>query len=1355
MNRPMGSAESRRGDAKVTDLVQAAPLDRAVQLDQIVALRGAMEREGERLTEETLRRLRALVSDYLPDGGPNDAALRAIGKSLTRPERHGGAFYLYGPAGTGKSHMLALVGLLAGYPQARELFVASHPQFADLCEALASAGPFLVVMADLTAHRAQQEQLEDALFQCTEDELKRPPHGVDVPLTELSHALFLIDKYLAPGHLQTLNAAVAENVPGFESWEHLRAASPLGALRVARRVVRDVGLPIDFRQSRVERLATLLEATRQLGLAGVLWLVDGLTPFLAASNPRGIGVDFDFLLFLAQRAKIQPLWTVIAMRHSPQALAETHPYAIGQVESYAEGSFGLSAHHVQKIAASRVVQTTDRALFDETMQYVHAAYARRLGSEPFSLAALSESYPVHPFTMRCVVSMANRLLADMSTVPAFVQAAISGDAAHGMMAGETRPYGRLVSPAEAYDYFESHISHHPDVSVYAFDVVDYYARNCDTIAPGQEELCVALAKALVICRLANESPTVTELTDALFPAVEHPDLPLADVEETLMKMRLRGRFVEVRAQPGRGNDLYRVDARTTFADAARRRLAAMKATIEDGDARLRDYVVSVSSDPSLPLAELALSSVQQRIEWQNTTRYAVLEAANVAALQPGDLLDRMNQLADPLTLEDCAIYVGDLIHARIQRERWLALTRSLGEARWAAGLILWAPRPLTENELDTVKAGLACRLLLQEPSLSASPESAGLRRRLEEERAALDQEVRTIAIAAHYEGDVLNSRGVVLSAEELRPLRGDWVGALSAMASHALSRLFPGFPPMAPTRRLDGSREIDRIVAEFVWPAEAPRDEGSPLQGLIEGYAQPLGLAKIDGDRWVVAAQGPAVRWILDHLRRRDTTPEHEQGPPVKCADLALHLLKSELGLPGELTELALAVLIRTGHLAAIDEHGVTQSWRTLTLPLRSSVRAVARAPLLRMGEWHELGRLARAILGAKVVAPSRTTQEALWEQFLQARDDYAKHAARVKAQLQELSARLGHGGQRWEESRQALAALDRFFSAFDDTLPAPAGLQRALAHASPYLSASGGRVQLRTLFDFARELDEFLRGPAREILAIHDYIHDPGLTIENHSELVRIRGRLLQYLASGEALFRERSQLVRTAQAFMTAYRRTYLAWHAAQYRAARFEPYNTLRDSEEYQALVRLSRLVLDVKVTRDAIDGMIEDQLAQRCPMTGLAEALNERPTCPRCALRLDDELRLVSPDHIRHAMVDAISGYIAQLHNPPVAKAIATYIESLGPKNEARQAMERAMALRTTARPREVLAAFTEDVIAHLNRALGGRLIHARRLDALAARLVDRTLTKAEVMRLFSAWLEGDDELTDDDLIVVDR
>lgn len=1336
----------------VADLVGAMPLDRSMQLAQVSALRSQVEDEGEHVSDITRTELSRVVGGYLTDGGENAAALRAMLASISRPERHGGAFYLHGVAGSGKTHTLGLMSLLVESQRARDEFAATHPGMADLCQALADADPLLVVMSDLAAHRGQEDQLEDVIFECTEGELRRPRYGTDVRLTELSHALHLIDRHLVPGHREGLDAAVAERVPGFESWEHLRAENPAGAVRIARVVVRDVGLPLDFRQSRVERLAALLEAVRTLDLRGVLWLVDGLSAFLAGAGPRGMSVDWDFLHFLAQRAKITPLWMVVSLRHSPQSLAETHPYAVGEVETHAEGSFGLSSSHMRRIVAGRVVERTDEEAFAKVVGEIHAAHARRTPQEPFSEERLAESYPLHPLTQQCLESVCTRLFGEVTTLADFTHAVIVGDATRGVAPADQRPAGDLVTPAEAYDYVEAQIAQHPDVSVYVYDVVDYFARNAKAVVPGDEGMCIAAAKALTLCRLANLAPTTAALADALFPASQRPELPVAGLAGVLERMRIKGRHIEVRRQPGEGADLYRADARTTFADAIRRRLAAMKATIDDDDARLREYILPVASDPGLPLSELAAGPWSQEVEWQNTTRYVSIEAANLAAMQAGDLTDALGVLSDPSSLEDCLIYVADIIRSGAQRDRWLALAGELPQTRWAAGLVLWAPRPLTDQELDALKSGLACRMLLAEPGLASNAEAQGLRTRLEEERAALDQEARAVAAGAYYEGEVLTNRGVVISAEELKPVRGDWAATVTAMAAPALSRLFPGFPPAAPTTRLEGVEQTDALVEQFILPASAPVDEDTPLDGLIRSIAIPLGIARREGDRYELQAEGSAARALLEYIDRRDRSPDRSLA--FDCVDLALHMLKSEVGLPGELFELVVATLLRTGHLTAVDQDGVPMPWRRVQPPIRQGVSRLMQAPLLAMQEWQEVGRLARAVLGSGVISPSRATQESLWDEFLEARERHARRGAVIKVQLQELSARLGQDGSSWEETRQALSTLDTFFARFDDNLPAAAGLKEVVAQTAPYLKASGGRVRLRTLLDFAEDLDDFLKGPAQDLISSYEYLNDPSLTIEEHSELIRIRNRLLSYLQSGERLFADRTALNRTSQAFMAAYRRAYLQWHAAQHRDARFSPYQAFRESAEYGALERLSRVAIEVDVDKNTVDTMLDDQLAQRCAASGLAEALNDRPTCPRCGLRLDDEIRLQSAEQIREATIDAIAAYITQVTSAEVSASIHVYAETLAPGGEIRRALNQVLALRPTARAREVLALFTEDVIAHLNRALGGQFVHSRRLDVLAARLVDRTLTREEIERILGVWLDGDDEIRDGDLVVVD-
>ena len=123
--------------------------------------------------------------------------------------------------------------------------------------------------------------------------------------------------------------------------------------------------------------------------------------------------------------------------------------------------------------------------------------------------------------------------------------------------------------------------------------------------------------------------------------------------------------------------------------------------------------------------------------------------------------------------------------------------------------------------------------------------------------------------------------------------------------------------------------------------------------------------------------------------------------------------------------------------------------------------------------------------------------------------------------------------------------------------------------------------------------------------------------------------------------------------------------------------------------------SRLAVNVEVDRSAIDAMIDDQVAQQCTASGVAEALNERPVCPRCTLRLDDEVRLVKVERIREAAADAIRGYVTELKAPETAAAIRAYAASLPKTTEVREAVQHVLAVPPKIRAREVLAIFSDD------------------------------------------------------------
>ncbi|MCS7193122.1 MAG: DUF6079 family protein, partial [Armatimonadetes bacterium] len=120
--------------AKVSDFVDVVAVNPVVQIAQV--------RDSPRI--QTLpNELAPLVDSYLVVEGANAVAFHGLISSLTT----GGAFLLSGVYGTGKSHLLALLGLLAEFPDARHRFALRLPEWSPLLKQLDSKRYFVAYIS--------------------------------------------------------------------------------------------------------------------------------------------------------------------------------------------------------------------------------------------------------------------------------------------------------------------------------------------------------------------------------------------------------------------------------------------------------------------------------------------------------------------------------------------------------------------------------------------------------------------------------------------------------------------------------------------------------------------------------------------------------------------------------------------------------------------------------------------------------------------------------------------------------------------------------------------------------------------------------------------------------------------------------------------------------------------------------------------------------------------------------------------------------------------------------------------------------------------------------------------------------
>ena len=1322
-----------------------------ISLTDLDLLRAALDREANALSLGTQQQLAALLGAYVARDDETEEALRLLLPALFGALTTGQAAILQGPARSGKSHLLAVLALLGEYPNLWHVFLESHPHFTALYQTLRPEGHFLIVPVPLEEHRGQEERLENIVFDRTEKELARERFNVNLPLSRDSYALDLIERHALPRYREELNEHVRQHVGGFSSWEQLRARRPDEAITAAQTVARQIGYPLDFRQSRTERLSRLMQILPQAGCRGVVWLLDDLSGFLAAAGPKAAHDDYAFLEFLGRRSRIEPLSLVAALEEGLGEQGEVEPYLLGNLRSIYVTRVELSAEPIRKVAHQALrFADGDRgrnALVTDT----YGRYVEAFGGElSFTLEELQRSYPLHPLTEQCLETIGKRYLGQADTVLQFFLAPAGRGGLRDFMEW---PAERLLGPGDVVDYLEPAALMHSQAAPFFREALDFYRKNAAQLVPEDPVAALELVQALLLLRLAGVTAPVRLLSELLGPGPTGPRVKQPATTDILETLRLMGSFVDVRRGPDPDSSFYLLDVQTNLTDLVRHRINAIKQGLADDDARLWRRVQAATDAPSFPLSEL-IRPQPYEINWENSTRGLQVQLVNFTTLGPAEAAAYCQEALDPDNPEDCYLLLGQLAPSGAQLTAWQQIAASLPDSRWTYALLAWIPRPLAAAELDTLKHCAACHELLRQPPPDGEVQAAW-RGRLLEERLALDNAVRTIAQSAFYEGAVYVGDTAVTTAADLALVKGDWTATVTRLAEPALLRLFPEFPTVAPRHPLTSRAQIDTLVRDLISPLSAPRGAEDTLDGLAESVLGPLRLVTLRDNRWEVAAQGKVTEEVLARVRQRDQTPEHERGRLLACADLATHLMKSPLGLPPELFELVLAALVRTGFLEAFDEERRPFPGPDLPLPFAQRVQYVARPPLLPWTAWQVLSRVTRVVLGRGIPNPGYPEQAALWEALLEEREKQRARLARMRTQLTELRRVLDQAESLWSDSLGDLGAAEDFFSHLEPENTPAEGLARFTNWLGPHLTEGTSASALSTLLRRLDRLEKFLTDGADEIVGAKAYIESPLLVTEGLPELEMRRAALDEVISRGEALVEDQLTFHRQLQMLLTTYQRRYLAWHSRVHRNTAFDQFRAVKTTPEYRALSQLQPL--DVKISYDLaqVGELVESYASRRCSYTDLGAALIREPVCPQCRLKFGEEIEIPPVEDLLEAINQGLREYLAVLTSEDFRAKVQEYAAAMPYRREVSARLGAVVEVSPEPSPREILSVFTDEVISHLNRILAGKMVAPRNLDELRAALAGRTLTREEAEKLFAQWMDAGHVGEDDDFFRIEE
>ena len=247
----------------------------------------------------------------------------------------------------------------------------------------------------------------------------------------------------------------------------------------------------------------------------------------------------------------------------------------------------------------------------------------------------------------------------------------------------------------------------------------------------------------------------------------------------------------------------------------------------------------------------------------NTTAASLVNRV-MALGQPGHENEALLLIAPPFigALQRAIALFEDALRVLAQAESQMS-GGAKHDARWRNALILWAPRRPTRDELEMAREATAHHLLESDPQLLDNKRGRAILTHLKNGAPQRETALAQIAVRLLREGNITTGGGVAAGAGEI--LAGDsWSSALESIADFVLPSVFPRFESIAPSLRVLTPSNAEALCLDVLRrPANAPYFAPA-LERAARAIAEPLGVARVEAGRWrITEGRADLVREIL------------------------------------------------------------------------------------------------------------------------------------------------------------------------------------------------------------------------------------------------------------------------------------------------------------------------------------------------------------------------------------------------------------------------------------------------------------------------------------------------------------
>lgn len=1299
-------------------------------------------------------------------------ALRGLLGAIAAGDGRGA--FLRGSYGSGKSHFLAVLGLLCASQEARTAFERSLPPTEEgLRRALARAGArrLLIVRISLVGH-GEEETLEEVVWQACSRALREEAgrglaesaaggDGADslTDLVELVHRRYgtAVEAFLAERGLPDAAAL----------------ASP-GGLRHLEELLDRLNAPFHLRFNRTAALRGMRAIMAERGFDGLFLAIDELSEFLRSkTDGRRFAEDIRFLQFLGEACEGLPAWIVATVQEHIETTGEIPAETFNKIRDRYSLRFHLTGAHVKELIARRLVK---KKLGAES--FLHQLYRRlhgALGGLPFGEDEFVALYPVHPATVELLDDV-RPLFSQHRGAVDFIHYRLAGDPRRGIPSLLEAPAEALLGADAIFDHFRERLAEDVATAPLIDQAYAYFQRELPRLARDAEEraLLERIVKILLIgaAAPARRAFSGRELSHLLLYRLTDidPEANAAYVIELLEHLVRAGAYV-TRRGGGDAEARYALDLEADAALLVRRRIDQIQATIYDTDGRLISHLAPWLIEPHLPLADWADRPHREfSLLWQRTRRPGVLHFAVEDSLDAAVVRGWQTALASG-ELEFVFIVLPPFGAARRQEEGLALLRDGLSDPAARRAALCWVPADLAETgRLPELKRALAHALLEGQLAEDATPAGKRLRDHLtgllpEQKRLAAE-----ILREAYFTGRIIDATG----CEVLLPAETGYIpfDRMLERAGHAvLAARYPQHAEIAPAVELLTAGSLQRTIDQLLREGEVSRaGADAAVSQAIAGFLAPMRLVKRTPGGYRVDVDPGGNPLVAAFFAAMDSSEETGRTP---LGDVWLSLRLGPFGISRPAFEVLALTLCHAGAITPFSADGRRAPLAQVTAySLWKSVAAVGAGELVA----EELQRL---LPEAEFIPPrlrkvplTFTLQRELWDYLTELKK---REEDRVAGVLGSLAAAADFEALRAAGLPEIRAEVERVGAALGEikvSYTSQEGIERFLAayRADPHFDSRLKRLQ---------QLEVFLAGDLDRLLHVHRYANDPRLgpalerlargplaggedadpgtgLMQPDPSLHELARRQEEFAARTKDPFRVQELLFDRAAAerffkefgaWQTAYVAAYRQAHSAALSSARAAPYRRLAEGPAYKALTALETVeILAVPQGRRAIDRQLAAAERRACDRA-TAEALRVRPVC-ECGFPHSGagplETPVPTPGELQAQIEQALLAALAELRRPENAEKVRAFLAAL---REAGQE-------RSLGPVRELLAldpaapGALEQAVARIDRAsttllrravLGEQPIAVRDVDQLREALIGRVFTRDRLLEAIEAWL----------------